>query len=112
MTPELQQKMQALQAVYGAKLRAKVADMQQQCALCRAAPSERDHVDLLYRQLHSLAGSAGTFGFTAFGAAARKIEDGIRAALDGGSWAQQDYQRIGAALDELLQALPVEIASE
>jgi HPt (histidine-containing phosphotransfer) domain-containing protein len=106
LPPDVLAKMQALQDGFGVRLRARLADMQQQCSLCRVTPAERIQFELLYRQLHSLSGSAGTFGFTALGVEARRIEDQLRVWLDDGSWAQQDLAPVAAALDALAASLP------
>jgi HPt (histidine-containing phosphotransfer) domain-containing protein len=60
----------------------------------------------LERLAHSLAGSAGTFGFDALGDAARELELAVCELLEGGDGAQRDLRCGTAALrGELQRAL-------
>jgi chemotaxis protein histidine kinase CheA len=50
----------------------------------RAAPVDAAAGEALYRQLHTLAGSAGTYGFKTISVEARSLEKEVKAALERG----------------------------
>lgn len=61
----------------------------------------------LQRELHSLAGSAETFGFAALGRAARAAESAVeRCRTRSASPTPAQRARIGRLLDELKRAVP------
>jgi diguanylate cyclase (GGDEF)-like protein len=67
--------------------------------------SNRDEARCLYGLLHTLAGSAPSFGFSEVGEAARNAETLVRSVLDSdGPPAADQWERIDAGLDALLAA--------
>lgn len=81
---ELQEKLHALEAVFSERLPERLADIDAALARCvvHAFRQEQD-VDALHRLLHTLAGSAGTFGFVELGARARNCEYALDAIMSG-----------------------------
>ena len=66
-----------------------------------AAPDQARIVEL-HQMLHTIAGSAATFGFRVFGQQARSLERRLRVLMAFDSIAAADWQRWLAALDEYL----------
>jgi chemotaxis protein histidine kinase CheA len=60
--PSFQERFAALAREWKQQLPAKLQDARSRMAACRAAPGDRAPIDDLHRLLHTLAGSAGTFG--------------------------------------------------
>ena len=67
-------------------------------AIDPAAPAEAA-IKELHQQLHTIAGSAATFGFRVFGAQARELEQRMRVLMAFESVAAADWSRWLAALD-------------
>lgn len=76
----IQTQLQALRAAYCAQLPARIAEIETAWQSLRRQP---DTVVLqeLHRKVHSMAGSAGTFGLPELGQAARAIEQHLKALL-------------------------------
>jgi diguanylate cyclase (GGDEF)-like protein len=66
--------LRALAANYGAELPAKLAEMASMLRTACEGGADATGLQLLHRQIHSLNGSAKTFGFPAVSDAARKLE--------------------------------------
>lgn len=60
----------------------------------------------LTRLLHSLAGSAGTFGFDALGMKAREIEGQLTLLLGARSWTSENLEQIAVDITELKRLAP------
>ncbi len=76
-------KFRALQQKFMAQLPAKLTELQELWRAMQGNAIEDDHESvhtLLQRQIHSLAGSAGTFGFTRLGKQACEVEALLKAA--------------------------------
>ena len=71
---ELQQALQALAVHYAAELPAKIAEIESRMQSLLGGNLDSADLRLLHRQLHSLHGSAKTFGFPAVSEAARELE--------------------------------------
>ena len=71
--PEFQDRLQALRDKYAASVPERMAAIRDALALCQGGLSP-PHIDQLHHALHSVAGSAGSFGFHALGGEARRIE--------------------------------------
>ena len=67
-------KLQKLRKAYTAGLAERLAGIAQCWALVRQSPEDSSNVRELHRQVHSMAGSAGTFGYRRLGQAARNLE--------------------------------------
>jgi chemotaxis protein histidine kinase CheA len=66
--------LRAFNALFLQRLPARVQELEATLELCLAQPSERTYWINLHRQLHTFAGSSGTFGFADMGQAARRME--------------------------------------
>jgi HPt (histidine-containing phosphotransfer) domain-containing protein len=103
--PAFQDRLQALRDKYAASVPERMAAIRDALALCRGdltAP----HIDQLHHALHSVAGSAGSFGFHALGAESRRIEQMVRSVMEAGApwdgietavqallhWADKDFR--------------------
>lgn len=103
--PEIQARLKALQATYAQQLPARLAEARTLWhELCNEDWNE-GKLKSLHRQVHTLAGSAPTFGFEQVGHTARVIEQRIKAWLKDSRQAPHDER---AALDELFTTLQVE----
>jgi diguanylate cyclase (GGDEF)-like protein len=79
---DIQRQLQALRDSFAAQLPERIADIERGWkALPSATPSDTDLYEL-YRKLHSLAGSAGTFGMPELGQEAHRVELFLKAKLD------------------------------
>jgi HPt (histidine-containing phosphotransfer) domain-containing protein len=70
----------------------------------RAAPADPSTGEALFRQLHTLAGSAGTYGFKTISVEARSLEKEVKAALEHGP--------VPEALLAQVEAFKVEMARQ
>ncbi len=70
----LASKLAALSNSFAQSLPGKLADIEQARQKCLGQAAQRDDFAFLCRLLHTLAGSAGTFGFAGLGQAAGRIE--------------------------------------
>jgi diguanylate cyclase (GGDEF)-like protein len=76
--PELQEKLRALEAVFSERLPERLTEIDAALALCvQHAFRQEQGVATLHRLLHTLAGSAGTFGFVELGTRARECEHAL-----------------------------------
>ena len=94
-------KLKALQAGFGQKLPARLAAIDAALQDCRDQPQLREHVETLHRLLHTMAGSAGTFGFDALGLRAREFEQEVKGWLAADRWCERDLDRLALLLPEL-----------
>jgi len=103
--PAYQGRLQALRDKYAASVPERMAAIRDALALCQRG-LESPHIDQLHHALHSVAGSAGSFGFHALGNEARRIEQMVRAVMESGApwdgietavqallhWADKDFR--------------------
>lgn len=101
-------RLRALQLDWQAHLPGKLQEAQEALARCRAAPADHAALVDLHRLMHTLAGSAGTFGLAALGDRARAIEQELvrLQALPAGTAA--DFDAAARGLAALAAALPPE----
>ncbi|MTV40859.1 Hpt domain-containing protein [Duganella radicis] len=88
--PDFRARLAALNDKFAATVPATLDKIRAALALCVAGGGQppQDALHQLHEVLHGVAGSAGTFGFTVFGQEARRIEQMVRAVLNGqGAWA-------------------------
>lgn len=83
---ELNDALRALAQVYIAKLPSKIEELKVANQRFQINPSDRENYILLHRLLHTMAGSAGTFGFPEMGEAARELEAKIKEYISGQPW--------------------------
>ena len=102
---DLAEQMAKLRAVYMARLPVELAELQALAGGLQGGEGDRPSLEALYQRLHKLAGSGGTFGLAALGAAARVLEQRTRVwlagALDDGYAAAR--RAFAAELAELVQ---------
>ncbi len=85
-------KMKALEDLFVKGLPERMQEISDAVDACVAQPGEATVVAILHRYLHSVAGTAGTFGFQELGARARALEIDLEPALLGGPVAVQVLQ--------------------
>ena len=84
--PAFQDRLQALRDKYAASVPERMAAIRDALALCQGAPTP-PHIEQLHHALHSVAGSAGSFGLHALGDESRRIEQLVRGVMEqGASW--------------------------
>lgn len=78
----VQNQLAKLKKKYAAELPQKVARVEEQIQGFLSAGWTEETCFATYRQIHSLAGSAGTYGFAELGTSARSAELAIKRCLD------------------------------
>jgi HPt (histidine-containing phosphotransfer) domain-containing protein len=96
--PAFQDRLQALRDKYVASVPERMAAIRAALALCQGSLSA-PHIEQLHHALHSVAGSAGSFGMHALGDESRRIEQMVRGVMQGGA----AWDGIEAAVQSLLQ---------
>lgn len=105
--PDIQARLKALQDAYARQLPAKLAEARALWdELCNDGWDE-DKLKSLHQQVHTLAGSAPTFGFEQIGQTARAIEQRIKAWIKASQQVQNDER---VAVDELFTVLHIDPA--
>lgn len=104
--PSFQERYAALARDWRRQLPARLADVEARTAACRQAPLEAPLLEELYRQVHMLAGSAGTFGLHAVGDRARELEEELVRVTALAPRIAADLEGIQRRLDALLAAAP------
>lgn len=95
----LQKALHALEVMFAAKLPAKLAEIEAAFYQLAKQPTNKEALSLLHRLLHTMAGSAGTFGFDDVGTQARSLEARLKRALAGTLWEAGEFQRFS---DEII----------
>jgi len=98
LDPAFQDRLQALRDKYAASVPERMAAIRDALAQCQARRNP-DTIASLHHALHSVAGSAGSFGLHVLGDASRRVEQMVRAVMEGGA----AWEGIDAAVLELLQ---------
>ncbi|GGC72788.1 diguanylate cyclase [Undibacterium terreum] len=94
----LQEKLRALEAVFLAKLPSRLQEMDDALGLFLQEPENKEHLALLHRLLHTMAGSAGTFGFPEVGTQAREFEGRLKPLFNGETWAKTSLSQYAGDL--------------
>ena len=102
-----QERLRALQQDWRAQLPARLQEIRDQLAACRAAPQDDAALQVLHRQVHTLAGSAGSFGEPELGRQAREIELDLQRLAALPARQPQDYD----GPQQALEALPAPASS-
>jgi len=76
---DIQARLKALREAYAKQLPGKLAEVARQWAEMQRQPWEAERVRALYCSVHTLAGSAPTFGFSEIGQRARHAEHLLKA---------------------------------
>ncbi|HEY0587393.1 MAG TPA: Hpt domain-containing protein [Pseudoduganella sp.] len=96
--PAFQDRLQALRDKYAASVPERMAAIREALALCQGNLIP-PHIEQLHHALHSVAGSAGSFGLAALGDESRRIEQMVRGVMEAGA----PWTGIEAAVHALLQ---------
>ncbi|HLY11934.1 MAG TPA: Hpt domain-containing protein [Planctomycetota bacterium] len=98
----VQNQLAKLKQKYAADLPLKVARVEELVAGFLAAAWTEESCFATYRQIHSLAGSAGTYGFSDLGTAARAGEQLLKRSLElRGPLGEADRKDLAAALSTM-----------
>jgi HPt (histidine-containing phosphotransfer) domain-containing protein len=92
-------RLRALNDKFAASIPQTLARMRQQRRACDPEAPDSETIRALQETLHTIAGSAATFGFRTFGQQARLLEQRLRVLMAFASVPQGDWQRWFAALD-------------
>jgi len=85
--PAFQDRLQALRDKYAASVPERMAAIRVALELCQGDLIP-PHIEQLHHALHSVAGSAGSFGLAALGDESRRIEQLVRGVIETGApWA-------------------------
>ncbi|WP_334187706.1 Hpt domain-containing protein [Noviherbaspirillum sp.] len=106
----LQEQMRLLQNGFLARLPARIDAMEQAMHRWIAGGDEAD-LRVLHRLLHSLAGTAGTFGLQDTGEASRRLENTVASWLASEEHTKADIATFAASLRRL-RAVPVAISMQ
>ena len=99
-----QERFAALGREWRAQLPARLAEVQARSAACRLAPGDAAALEELHRMVHTLAGSAGTFGLGELSVHARTMEHEVERLLALPTRGAADFGGTQRALDALLLA--------
>ncbi|WP_395407937.1 Hpt domain-containing protein [Pseudoduganella sp. UC29_106] len=97
--PAFQDRLQALRDKYAASIPERLQAVADALALCRGAIGSEQHIEQLHHALHSIAGSAGSFGFKPLGDDARRVEQQVRALMG----KERSWEGIEQEVEQLLQ---------
>jgi chemotaxis protein histidine kinase CheA len=101
-------KFAALRRDWRAQLPAKLAAMSASMDACLASPQDATALEDLHRQLHTLAGSAGTFGMDELGRQSRAVEHELDAVKAQPARDAAAFDRARQLLQDLLASVPQE----
>lgn len=99
-----QEKFRALQQGWQALLPARLKEAGERLQACRERPDDTQAVADLHRLLHTLAGSAGTFGFAAIGEHAKRAENALEPLLASSARSAADFDAVASEIEGLNSA--------
>ncbi len=99
----LQSKLQALELMFASRLPGKLLELRQTMNKCLDDGPDFSNLEDMHRLLHSLAGSAGIFGFRELGERTRVLEIAFKPLAGLSEWPGSQLPQISTQLDELLQ---------
>ncbi|MGZ5179966.1 MAG: Hpt domain-containing protein [Ramlibacter sp.] len=102
--PSFQERFAALGREWRAQVPGRLADVQARSAACRLAPGDAAALEELHRMVHTLAGSAGTFGLDELSVRARAMEHEVERLMALPARGAADFDGTERALDALLLA--------
>jgi diguanylate cyclase (GGDEF)-like protein len=92
----LEAALRALEAVFVLKLPAKLVEIEEALNQLVENSTDVDVSKLLHRLLHTMAGSAGTFGFPEMGLQAKELEARVKPLLTGGRWSDAELNEFSS----------------
>lgn len=102
-------RLRALADKYAASVPGAMQAIRVALELCQQEGPLPQHLTLLHERLHMVAGSAGTFGFTALGQECRRLEQQLRLMMEGDAAAGWD--RLMREVAQLLRWAAVDPAA-
>ena len=96
-----EERMQVLREKYAVSIPERLQAVADGLALCRHGGATPSNVDRLHHALHTIAGSAGSFGFKPLGDECRRAEQRVRALVAG----EQESSTVLQEVELLLQLL-------
>ncbi len=102
-TLDLQAKLSSLKKIYAEKIPEKVDEIEQSWEKLKLTPEDSETFQLLHRQVHSLSGTAATYGFTEIADKAKTMEMLIQDKLtqDPLTWTAEAIDGVNACYFEL-----------
>lgn len=100
----LQAALLALEAMFTAKLPSKLQEIEAALRQFIQNTNDNEALKVLHRLLHTMAGSAGTFGFPEMGVQARAFEDRVQPLLAGGVWSDIELNQFSNDLEKYLSS--------
>ncbi|MBC3880717.1 diguanylate cyclase [Undibacterium sp. LX40W] len=100
---ELEAAIRALGQVFISKLPGKLAEIEDAKDAFLRDPNNKEHEALLHRLLHTMAGSAGTFGFPDMGTKARALESQLKSYMQGEAWDSSQIQEFCQHVEKYIQ---------
>jgi HPt (histidine-containing phosphotransfer) domain-containing protein len=104
--PSFQERFAAIEREWKQQLPARLQDARSRLDACRLAPEDRPALEGLHRVLHTLAGSAGTFGLGELGEGARAIELELDRLMALPARSGADFDPADGALQALVAGAP------
>ena len=101
--PDFFARLDALNDKFAASVPDTLARLRLQRAACHGGAPDASAAKDLHHSLHTIAGSAATFGFPVFGQQARNLEQRMRVLMASESAAAGDWHRWLEALDDYLR---------
>ena len=105
-------RLRALNDKFAAGIPETLARMRHQRRACDPVAPDEASIVALQETLHTIAGSAATFGFRVFGLKARSLEQRLRVLMAYGAVPAGDWNRWLAALDEYIDWAEVDPRAE
>lgn len=99
-----QEKFRALQQDWQTLLPSRLKEAGERLQACRERPDDTQALADLHRLLHTLAGSAGTFGFAAIGERAKAAENELEPLMASAMRSAADFDGAARALEALHEA--------
>ncbi|WP_339938387.1 diguanylate cyclase [Undibacterium luofuense] len=101
----LHEKLRALEAIFLQKLPGKCEEIVSALENLASSPDDTGLQHDLHRYLHTMAGSAGTFGFEALGRQARVYESRLKPWVKDGVMPAQEFEQFRQQLRQYMQAV-------
>ena len=98
LDPDYRARLQALSDMFGASVPARMEEIARALAAAGDAP-DAHQLERVHHALHTVAGSAGSFGFLVLGEEARRLEQAVRGQLAGEPGWEDIVRQIHAYLD-------------
>ena len=98
----LEAALQALERMFVSKLPAKLIEIEEALDQLVKNSANIDAAKLLHRLLHTMAGSAGTFGFPEMGLQAKELEARVKPLLTDGTWRESELSEFAHDVREYL----------